>query len=259
MNPATVKINGEIAYNYIYNNNYYITKSGELYSIYVIGGRGKTDINKIHKAAYGQDKDGYYRVILSDNSNKKYIKIHQIVVNQFLGGCPKNMVINHIDGDKHNNSVNNLEIVTNKENIQHAWRTGLTNKENNPNRLKVDIFDKNQNKQYHFTSLEDAHKVFPNLSKRYINYIRNGVIKFNLCLFKKIVIGKGIKEYYVECYYNGKLYKTFSSVSEAGIYFKRPSNSVSSAFRSKYPILINDYIITFPNVSTIESVAQKCE
>ena len=233
MNPATVKINGEIAYNYIYNNNYYITKSGELYSIYVIGGRGKTDINKIHKAAYGQDKDGYYRVILSDNSNKKYIKIHQIVVNQFLGGCPKNMVINHIDGDKHNNSVNNLEIVTNKENIQHAWRTGLTNKENNPNRLKVDIFDKNQNKQYHFTSLEDAHKVFPNLSKRYINYIRNGVIKFNLCLFKKIVIGKGIKEYYVECYYNGKLYKTFSSVSEAGIYFKRPSNSVSSAFRSK--------------------------
>ena len=166
MNPATVKINGEIAYNYIYNNNYYITKSGELYSIYVIGGRGKTDINKIHKAAYGQDKDGYYRVILSDNSNKKYIKIHQIVVNQFLGGCPKNMVINHIDGDKHNNSVNNLEIVTNKENIQHAWRTGLTNKENNPNRLKVDIFDKNQNKQYHFTSLEDAHKAFPNLSKR---------------------------------------------------------------------------------------------
>ena len=259
MNPATVKINGEIAYNYIYNNNYYITKSGELYSIYVIGGRGKTDINKIHKAAYGQDKDGYYRVILSDNSNKKYIKIHQIVVNQFLGGCPKNMVINHIDGDKHNNSVNNLEIVTNKENIQHAWRTGLTNKENNPNRLKVDIFDKNQNKQYHFTSLEDAHKVFPNLSKRYINYIRNGVIKFNLCLFKKIIIGKGIKEYYVECYYNGKLYKTFSSVSEAGIYFKRPSNSVSSAFRSKYPILINDYIITFPNVSTIESVAQTCE
>ena len=222
MNPATVKINGEIAYNYIYNNNYYITKSGELYSIYVIGGRGKTDINKIHKAASGQDKDGYYRVILSDNSNKKYIKIHQIVVNQFLGGCPKNMVINHIDGDKHNNSVNNLEIVTNKENIQHAWRTGLTNKENNPNRLKVDIFDKNQNKQYHFTSLEDAHKVFPNLSKRYINYIRNGVIKFNLCLFKKIIIGKGIKEYYVECYYNGKLYKTFSSVSEAGIYFKRP-------------------------------------
>lgn len=255
MNPETIEINGETAYKYIYNSNYYITKSGNLYSTYVIGGQGKTDINKIRRVAYGQDRDGYYRVILSDNSNKKYIKIHQIVVNQFLGGYPEDMVINHIDGDKHNNNVNNLEVVTNKENIQHAWKTGLTNKENNPNRLKIDIFDKNQNKQYHFTSLEDAHRTFPKLSKRYINYIRNGVIKFNMCLFKKITTGKGIKDYYVECYYNGELYKVFSSVSEAGEYFGRPSNSVSGAFHSKYPVSINNYIITFPNVSTIESVA----
>ena len=97
MNPETIEINGETAYKYIYSGNYYITKSGNLYSTYIIGGQGKTDINKIHKVAYGQDRDGYYRVILSDNSNRKYIKIHQIVVNQFLGGCPKDMVVNHID------------------------------------------------------------------------------------------------------------------------------------------------------------------
>lgn len=255
MNPETIEINGEIAYKYIYNGNYYITKSGNLYSTYIIGGQGKTDINKIHKVAYGQDRDGYYRVILSDNSNRKYIKIHQIVVNQFLGGCPKDMVVNHIDGDKHNNNVNNLEVITNKENIQHAWKTGLTNKENNPNRLKINVFDKKQNKQYYFTSLEDTHKTFPELSKRYINYIRKGIVKFNMCLFKKVITGNGMKDYYVECYYNGKLYKVFSNVLEAGEYFERPSNSVSSAFHSKYPAIINNYIITFPNVSTIESVA----
>ena len=118
---------------------------------------------------------------------------------------------------------------------------------------------KKQNKQYHFTSLEDTHKTFPELSKRYINYIRKGIVKFNMCLFKKVITGNGMKDYYVECYYNGKLYKVFSNVSEAGEYFNGHfafrSELVSSAFHSKYPAIINNYIITFPNVSTIESVA----
>ena len=47
MNPETIEINGEIAYKYLYNGNYYITKSGNLYSTYIICGQGKTDINLI--------------------------------------------------------------------------------------------------------------------------------------------------------------------------------------------------------------------
>ena len=255
-NPKTIIVNGEVAYRYVDNENYYITKTGILYSTYVKGAHGKTDINRIRPVAYGQDRDGYYRVILSDNGNKKYIKIHQIVVNQFLGGCPNDMVINHKDGNKHNNDINNLEIITNIENIQHAWETGLTDKNNNPNRIPVDIFDNQTGKIYHFTSLRNAADAFDDISITYVRNIMNGYHGFHMHLSKKIITGTRQTDYYIECYYNGKLYMTFNNVTDAANYFdKKYGNTVSSAFKAKYAQKVNRYTITFPNVSTIESAA----
>ncbi len=210
-------------------------------------------INKIRPVAYGQDRDGYYRTILSDNGKKKYVKIHQMVATQFLGECPRNKVINHIDGNKHNNSVYNLEYITSIENTRHAWRTGLSSKDKNPNRIKIDIFDNKEKVLYNFSSLEEAHIAIPCLSKRYIQYVRNNKISFNLCLFKKAITGSRQTDYYIECFYNGKLYKIFDNVKSAGTEFNRPPNSVSGAFKAKYPLKFNRYTITFPNVSTIES------
>ncbi len=50
---------------------------------------------------------------------------HQVIFHRF--GCPliAGLCINHMDGDKHNNSISNLEQVTHAENAQHAVRTGL--------------------------------------------------------------------------------------------------------------------------------------
>lgn len=254
-NPDIVYVDGEAAYKYVDNENYYITKTGVLYSIYVKGAHGKTDINKIRRVAYGQDKNGYYRVVLSDNGDRQYIKIHQIVTNQFIGRCSGDMVINHKDGNKHNNSVENLEIITATENIKHAWDTGLTSKEQNPNRIAVDVYDHITNHTYHFTSMKNAHDSIPEISIRYIRYIKNNHIGFNLCLFKKIVTGTGHTDYYVECYYNGMLYKTFQNNTEAGKEFGRPANSVSGAYKTETPKKLNRYTITFPNVSTIENTA----
>lgn len=53
------------------------------------------------------------------------IRVHRLVAEAFLPGYRAELYVNHIDGDKRNNNVTNLEMVTNEENLKHAWRTGL--------------------------------------------------------------------------------------------------------------------------------------
>ena len=71
------------------------------------------------------DRGGYLYVELPI-VRKKY-KVHRLVAFAFLSN-PQNLPqVNHIDGNKQNNSVDNLEWVSAQENIAHAFRTGLRN------------------------------------------------------------------------------------------------------------------------------------
>lgn len=238
-------INNEKAYPYKYNKNYYITKSGKIYSMYVVGGRGIIDVNHPHLLSYGKDKDGYYRVVLSEHGRKKYLKVHTIIVEQFIHDIPDGMVVNHKDGDIHNNNVENLEIVTPKENTIHAHKTGLTSKE-----IKVEVIYNNN--KYFFNSLTDCMSTFPEITRHYLNQIKNGIIQFSNVLFTK-ASDKRISE--INCYYNGRLYKTFKTMQDADEYFGMKKGSTSGAMKcNEYRKKINKYNITFPNVSTIESM-----
>lgn len=69
---------------------------------------------------------GYLFLTLSKNSDKKNIYVHRLVADAFIGDIT-GKEINHKDGDKHNNTPSNLEIVTRLQNEQHAWATGLKN------------------------------------------------------------------------------------------------------------------------------------
>ena len=71
------------------------------------------------------DHFGYKCTDLYNNGKSKTIKVHKLVAESFIGNRPLNCEINHIDGNKQNNKVNNLEYVTRSENILHAFRTGL--------------------------------------------------------------------------------------------------------------------------------------
>jgi len=72
-----------------------------------------------------QDGWGYYFVRLSKNCKPKNRKIHSLVALHFIGERTAD-TINHIDGDKSNNTPGNLEYCSQSENIKHAFKLGLS-------------------------------------------------------------------------------------------------------------------------------------
>ena len=72
-----------------------------------------------------EDSYGYLRVTLTKNGKSKQAKVHRLVSEAFIPNPDNKEHINHIDGDKWNNNMLNLEWCTSKENTQHAYASGL--------------------------------------------------------------------------------------------------------------------------------------
>ena len=71
------------------------------------------------------DNHGYLRVVLCKDFKKKNRMVHVLVAQAFIPNPESKRQVNHIDGNKTNNHVSNLEWVTPAENIHHAFETGL--------------------------------------------------------------------------------------------------------------------------------------
>ena len=96
------------------------------YSNYEVSNLGNVR-NKTTKKLLSQKigRDGrYLSVYLSENGNENTKRVHRLVAESFLGVNP-GLVVNHIDGNKLNNNVDNLEWCSVRENNIHAIRTGL--------------------------------------------------------------------------------------------------------------------------------------
>lgn len=68
---------------------------------------------------------GYKRYCLQSSGSKSYMTAHRLVAITFLNNPDNLPQVNHIDANKLNNDVNNLEWCTAKQNMQHAWSAGL--------------------------------------------------------------------------------------------------------------------------------------
>lgn len=76
--------------------------------------------NKLYKQ--WNNKFGYKMISISNKSKNKHYTVHRLVLETFLGNS--NLVINHIDCDKTNNCLNNLEYVTQSYNVKYAYKKG---------------------------------------------------------------------------------------------------------------------------------------
>lgn len=72
-----------------------------------------------------KDRHGYMNVRLCKNGTRKRFKVHRLVAMAFIENPNRFPEINHKDGNKENNFVENLEWVTRSQNIKHAFDIGL--------------------------------------------------------------------------------------------------------------------------------------
>ena len=96
-------------------------------------------------------KNGYKGVVLSKNGKPTSFLIHRLVAQSFIPNPHNLPQVNHIDGDKTNNRVENLEWVTPQQNVRHAFDTGL--KKPHSQRSIIAILPEEKK---HFSSLSEC-------------------------------------------------------------------------------------------------------
>lgn len=110
-------------------------------------------------------KKGYLSVDLVKQGLRKSVVVHRLVALTFIDNKHKKPQVNHKDGNKLNNHLSNLEWVTNKENIQHAFKLGLKEspmkgKYGKDHNRSVSIIQKSKQGEFikEFASISDAYR-----------------------------------------------------------------------------------------------------
>lgn len=80
------------------------------------------------------DEEGYMRICLARNGRTKLYGVHRLVAQAFIPNPETKPTVNHIDGNKSNNCLSNLEWATYQEQNDHAVRLGLRNQATYSNR-----------------------------------------------------------------------------------------------------------------------------
>ncbi|CAM8225625.1 NUMOD4 motif-containing HNH endonuclease [Enterobacter rongchengensis] len=105
-----------------YEGFYTVSESGLITSLARLTSDGRNIKERVLKP---RTVRGYAHVTLCNENGCKQLSVHRIVASHFLGSGAEGEVVNHIDGDKLNNTVSNLEWCTHSDNNIHALTHGL--------------------------------------------------------------------------------------------------------------------------------------
>ena len=156
-------------YHHIYTN-FGANKYGQIYN------------KKTNRVSIGNLKpNGYMKITLSQiGLQRKTINVHRFVYECFNGQIPLKMQINHIDSNKQNNCIDNLELMTRSENVKHAYKvkkykTKIVITTDKPNEsIKLDIKMKKSDDEF----TEDEKQLIDKKYNAMMNKINNGNFPF---------------------------------------------------------------------------------
>lgn len=123
-----------------------------------------------------QIRSGYYSVRLYFNLEYRHVKIHQLVAMTFLGyvrNGTHDIVVDHIDNNKLNNKLDNLQLITHRHNsskdrINNSGLTGVYKLKDDKFRTQIQINSKQIHLGY-FKTKEEAHLAYQNKLKEIEN------------------------------------------------------------------------------------------
>lgn len=134
-----------------YEGLYQVSNFGNIRKLRFIN--NKVNKEKIFKISPQKQNKGYLKVVLYKNGKYKNYLVHRLVASEFISNPNNYKEINHKDGNKENNSTNNLEWCTRSYNNKEAFRTGLKKASStgkyggeNPKAKKINMLDKKTKK-----------------------------------------------------------------------------------------------------------------
>ena len=186
-----------------FDGNYQISNYGNVKSFI------NNIILKPSIASKRNNKQGYKVV----NLKGKLYYIHRLVAEAFIPNIANKPQINHIDGNKLNNKVDNLEWCTNSENIKHAYKIGLKEYKEEKISLKQKEWHREFGKKYAATKENNIFK-----EKWFRDKYKDKILKY-----KKVE----------QLDKNGNVIKEWNSIIEASRKLNIDQSSISKCCREK--------------------------
>lgn len=110
-----------------YEGLYQASNQGRIKSLPKRKGKGNGYIKEEEILKASVEAHGYERVVLGKDGKKKKYQVHRLIAATFIPNEENKQQVNHINGNKADNRVENLEWCTDSENMQHAFQNGLIN------------------------------------------------------------------------------------------------------------------------------------
>ena len=127
------------------NEKIYVSDNGNVYY--------KNNHDELIEYCQWKDCCGYMQFSYRENGKKYYKRVHRIVAETFLPNPLNLPQVNHIDGNKLNNDVSNLEWCSNAQNTQHGYDNNLYYTKSRSHKVKA--IDKQSHIEYIFKSIRE--------------------------------------------------------------------------------------------------------